>query len=218
MVAQLALASPAPPSAPAPLAIESCHEERLLAQVLRGADAVVAARRVLEAQLGLRDLSRASIPELTPLVGAVRASAVACAFELGRRVVAGAPDREWIVRAPADVAERLLPAMRGLDHEELRVVLLNTKNVAIAMRTLYVGNLAGSSVRVGEVYRDAVRGQAAAIVVAHNHPSGDPAPSAEDARITADLAAAGRLLDIELLDHVVIGDGRWVSLRGMGMM
>jgi DNA repair protein RadC len=120
------------------------------------------------------------------------------------------------VRSPADVGERMRLAMRHLQHEELRVLLLNTKNVVLAVQPLYRGNLAGSSVRVGEVFRDAVRRQAAAIVVVHNHPSGDPAPSADDLRLTAELAEAGRLLDIELLDHVVVAAEGWVSLRAMG--
>jgi DNA repair protein RadC len=97
-------------------------------------------------------------------------------------------------------------------------VLLNTKNAVTGMVTVYAGNLAGSPVRVGEVFRDAVRRQAAALVVVHNHPSGDPSPSAEDLRITRELADAGRLLDIELMDHLVIGHGRWVSLRAMGAL
>ena len=92
----------------------------------------------------------------------------------------------------------------------------NTRNVVLGRATVYVGNLAGSPVRIGEVFREAVRRQAAAVVVAHNHPSGDPSPSGEDLRITAELAEAGRLLDIELLDHLVIGHGRWVSLRAAG--
>jgi DNA repair protein RadC len=86
------------------------------------------------------------------------------------------------------------------------------------MVTVYVGNLAGSPVRVGEVFRDAVRRQAAALVVVHNHPSGDPSPSPEDLRITRELADAGRLLDIELVDHLVIGHGEWVSLRALGVL
>ena len=106
--------------------------------------------------------------------------------------------------------------MRHLEREELVVLLLNTKNVVTGRRAVYAGNLAGSSVRVGEVYRDAVRRQAAAVVVVHNHPSGDPTPSADDLRITAELAEAGRLLDIELLDHMVIGADGWVSLRSLG--
>ena len=122
----------------------------------------------------------------------------------------------WIVRAPGDVAQRLLPEMGRLEREELRVAVLNTKNVVTALTTLYVGNLAGSAIRVGEVFRDAVRRNAAAVLVVHNHPSGDPTPSGEDLRITAELAQAGRLLDIELLDHVVVGRDRWVSLRAAG--
>jgi DNA repair protein RadC len=108
--------------------------------------------------------------------------------------------------------------MRFLEREELRVLVLNTKNVVLAMSTLYVGNLAGSSVRVGEVYRDAVRRVAAGVVVVHNHPSGDPTPSADDLRVTEEIAQAGRLLDIGLIDHLVIGATRWVSLRAAGAL
>jgi DNA repair protein RadC len=88
--------------------------------------------------------------------------------------------------------------------------------VVVSEQTVYVGNLAGSAVRVGEVFRDAVRRQAAALVVVHNHPSGDPTPSADDLRITAELVQAGRLLDIEMLDHVVVAAEGWVSLRALG--
>ena len=138
------------------------------------------------------------------------------ALELARRLAASAAEPGWRIRAPTDVGERLRPAMAHLEQEELRVLLLNTKNVVNGMVTVYLGNLAGSSVRVGEVFRDAVRRQSAAIVVVHNHPSGDPSPSADDLRITAELAEAGRLLDIELLDHVVVARDGWVSLRALG--
>jgi DNA repair protein RadC len=133
-----------------------------------------------------------------------------------RRLGAAGAAPGWRVRTPADVGERMLPAMRHLEREELRTLLLNTRNVVVATQTVYVGNLSGSAVRVGEVFRDAVRRQAAALVVVHNHPSGDPTPSADDLRITAELAQAGRLLDIELLDHVVVAADRWVSLRALG--
>jgi len=144
---------------------------------------------------------------------AVRASAV---VELVRRGAARMPAERWQIRTPADLAIRLLPVMGPLEREELRVALLNTKNIVTGMATVYIGNLAGSSVRVAEVFRDAIRRNAAAIVVAHNHPSGDPAPSSEDLRITGELAAAGRLLDVELLDHLVITRDAWVSLRALG--
>jgi DNA repair protein RadC len=134
-------------------------------------------------------------------------------LELSRRLLQRSAAPGWRVRSPVDVGERMRSAMSLLEREELRVLLLSSKNVVTAVRTVYGGNLAGAPVRVGEVFRDAVRCQAAAIVVVHNHPSGDPSPSADDLRITAELAEAGRLLDIELLDHVVVAADGWVSLR-----
>jgi DNA repair protein RadC len=149
-------------------------------------------------------------------LGGRGADRAAAALQLAHRMACLPAEPGWRVRSPADVGERMRPAMRHLQHEELRVLLLNTKNVVLAVQPLYRGNLAGSSVRVGEVFRDAVRAGAAALIVAHNHPSGDPTPSGEDLRITAELAEAGRLLDIELLDHVVVAAEGWVSLRAMG--
>lgn len=177
-----------------------------------------ACRRLLSSNGGLAGLAARDPGELQHADGLSpqRSAAVAAAFELGRRVAAAGAEPGWQIRSPADVAARLRPAMRHLEREELRVLLLTTKNEVSGMRTVYAGNLAGSSVRVGEVYRDAVRRQAAAIVVVHNHPSGDPTPSADDLRITGELAEAGRLLDIELLDHVVVAARGWVSLRALG--
>ena len=141
---------------------------------------------------------------------------LAAALELGRRSAAAWPAGRWQVRTPADVADRLVPQMGRLDREELRVILLNTRNVVVAASTVYIGNVAGSLVRVAEVFRDAVRRNAPGVMVVHNHPSGDPAPSPEDLRITRELVEAGRLLDIALLDHLIIGHDRWISLRALG--
>lgn len=197
---------------------DECADEDLLAILLgSGPASRRSAHRLLDRFGTLADVMRADPAELrvagvAPSI-AVRPSA---ALELGRRVARRPPAGPWVVRTPADAAEPMVDAMGSLDREELRVLLLDTKNAVVAQRTVYRGNLAGSSVRVGEVYRDAVRRCAAAVVVAHNHPSGDPSPSGEDLRITAELAEAGRLLDIELLDHLVIGRGRWTSLRAVG--
>jgi len=189
--------------------------EELLAILLGGgAGSLAQARKLLERYDGLTGLAEAQSHEL----GGRQPRAVVAAFELGRRWAGTWPRTQWQIRTPADLAEQLLPAMGHLEREELRVILLNTKNVVTAMETVYHGNLAGSSVRVGEVYRSAVRRQAAAAVVVHNHPSGDPSPSGEDLRITGELAQAGRLLDIDLLDHLVIGHGRWISLRALGAL
>ena len=197
------------------LGAQALGDDELLAVLLGGAASARTARALLDPH-GLAGLAGAGIADL-PL-SPRRAAVLVAAVEIGRRVASAWPTPGWRVRAPADLAERLLPAMGHLEQEELRSVLLNTKNTVTGMVTVYSGNLAGSSVRVGEVFREAVRRQAAAMVVVHNHPSGDPSPSAEDQRITREMAEAGRLLDIELLDHLVIGHGRWVSLRSLGAL
>ena len=202
------------------LGVDACGDEELLAALLGpAAGAARTARRLLDRFGSLAAVCRADPVELRTagVAGAIAARPVV-AVEIGRRVARGASAERWLVRTPADAADPLLDAMGGLEREELRVLLLDTKNVVVAERTVYRGNLAGSSVRVGEVFRDAVRRCAAAIVVAHNHPSGDPSPSGEDLRITAEMAEAGRLLDIELLDHLIIGRGRWTSLRAVGAL
>jgi DNA repair protein RadC len=167
---------------------------------------------------GLAGLALSEPHAAGPMLGLAGApsSRLGWALELARRMAVSRAEPGWRIRSPADVGERLQPAMRHVEQEELRVLLLNTKNVVTGLVTVYVGNLAGSSVRVGEVFRDAVRRQSAAVVVVHNHPSGDPSPSADDLRITAELAEAGRLLDIELLDHVVVAADGWISLRALG--
>jgi len=199
---------------------DACSDEQLLALLLgSGEPARRMARRLIDRFGSLTDVVRAHPAELRIAgVGGPAALRVTATAELGRRAARVWPAEPWAIRTPTDVAEPLIDAMGALDREELRVLLLDTKNVVTAQRTVYRGNLAGSSVRVGEVYRDAVRANAAAIVVAHNHPSGDPSPSGEDLRITTELAGAGRLLDIELLDHLVIGRGRWTSLRALGAL
>jgi DNA repair protein RadC len=198
------------------LGAEAVGEVELLALAARLAPE--RARALLQSCGGLVALSASDVVELVRDHGlsSRAAQALAAQFELARRLAASRAEPGWRIRSPSDVAERMVPAMRHLEREELRVLLLNTKNVVTAATIVYAGNLAGSSVRVGEVFRLAVRRQAAAIVVVHNHPSGDPTPSADDLRITAELAEAGRLLDIELLDHVVVAADGWVSLRALG--
>jgi DNA repair protein RadC len=199
---------------------ETACEEELLAMVLGDRVATPrVARRLLDRFGSLAGVANALPLELR-VAGLSQAASLrlSASVELGRRAARAWPAEPWRIRTPTDVAEPLVDAMGALEREELRVLLLDTKNVVTAERTVYRGNLAGSPVRVGEVYRDAVRACAAAVIVAHNHPSGDPSPSGEDLRITAELAEAGSLLDIELLDHLVIGRGRWISLRALGAL
>jgi len=199
---------------------ESCADEELLALAVGdGPHARRLARRLIDRFGSLTQVLGALPAELRVAGLSPRASLrLTAVTELGRRAARVWPPSPWLIRTPLDAAEPLIDDMATLEREELRVLMLDTKNVVTARRTVYRGNLAGSSVRVGEVFRDAVRTCSAAVVVVHNHPSGDPTPSGEDLRITAELAEAGRLLDIELLDHLIIGRGRWTSLRAVGAL
>ena len=185
----------------------------------RGRSAVDLAADALVAHDGLAGLSRASEPELATVagIGPAKAAQLVAAFELGRRLLADWPAARWTIRGPADVADRLILQMGRLEREELRVVLLDTKNHVLRVITIYQGNVSSSLVRVGELFRDAVRLNAAGVILVHNHPSGDPTPSPDDLHLTAEALAAGRLLDIALLDHLVIGHDAYVSLRDRGV-
>jgi DNA repair protein RadC len=184
-----------------------------------GRSAVDLADDALARHDGLTGLARATDIELesVPGIGEAKAAQLTAAFELGRRLLADWPATRWTVRSPRDVADRLVLQMGRLEREELRVVLLNTKNVVLRVATVYQGNVSTSLVRIGELFRDAVRLNASGIIVVHNHPSGDPTPSPDDLHLTAEALAAGRLLDIDLLDHLIVGHDAWVSLRDRGV-
>lgn len=167
----------------------------------------------------LDELARADMLELTGMrgVGAARAAQLLAAFEIGRRSLSGPSGSRWTIRAPRDICDRLMPEMGRLEREELRVLLLNAKNVVLRQVTVYQGNVSAALVRVAELFRDAVRVHAAGVIVVHNHPSGDPEPSPDDLHLTAEAIAAGRLLDIALLDHVILTADSYVSLRDRGI-
>jgi DNA repair protein RadC len=185
----------------------------------RGRSAVDLAEDALARHDGLTGLARAGGLELEALpgVGSAKAAQLTAAFELGRRLMADWPTGRWTIRSPRDVADRLMLQMGRLEREELRVVLLNTKNVVLRVATVYQGNVSSSLVRVGELFRDAVRLNASGLILVHNHPSGDPTPSPDDLHLTAEALAAGRLLDIDLLDHLVVGHDAFTSLRDRGV-
>jgi DNA repair protein RadC len=185
----------------------------------RGRSAVDLAEDALGRFDGLTGLARATELELETLpgVGAAKAAQLTAAIELGRRVLADWPTGRWTIRAPGDVADRLIVQMGRLEREELRIVLLNTKNVVLRIQTVYQGNVSSSLVRIGELFRDAVRLNATGVILVHNHPSGDPTPSPDDLHLTAEALAAGRLLDIDVLDHLVVSHDAWVSLRDRGV-
>ena len=179
------------------------------------------ARDLLREYSGLRGLARASAQELAtrPGLGPAKAAQLKAALEIGRRLVGEEIAERPKVGGPEDLANLVRLEMEVLDQEQLRVFLLDTKNRVVRIQPLYQGSLNQSTVRVAEVFKAAIRENCVSIAVAHNHPSGDPTPSPEDIRVTQDLVDAGRLLDIEVLDHIIIGRGPkgWLSLRQRGL-
>jgi DNA repair protein RadC len=201
------------------LGAEHLSNAELLAILLRvgveGQDVVNLSNHLLVKFDGPLGLYRNRWEELAAVHGMGKAKAVTikAALEFGRRLMLSEAREQLQVRSPADVATLLQLEMGLLEQEHLRVVLLDTKNHVVGVRDVYRGSVNTSQVRTAEVFRDAVKENCPAIVVAHNHPSGDPTPSPEDIRVTRDLVAAGKLLDIEVLDHLVIGRSKFVSLR-----
>lgn len=191
----------------------------LLRTGLPGETAVDVAQRLLVTYGGLLGLSRADYGALCKErgLGEVKAAKLLASVELARRLAIEKPDERVRINSPEDVVVLISSEMAALDQEELRVVLLNTKNEVLRVVTVYRGSVNAAQIRVAEVFKEAVRHNAPSLVIAHNHPSGDPTPSSDDVAVTRELVQAGRLLDIEVLDHLVIGDGRHVSLRRKGL-
>jgi DNA repair protein RadC len=195
----------------------------LVAIILRvgvgGESALDMARRLLTTYDGLPGLARASFAELRAErgLGKAKTAQLKAALELGRRMLLATPEDRLVVRSPSDVAQILIAEMAHLEQENFQVLYLDTRNRLLGSERVYVGTLNASHIRVAEIFRDAVKRNCAAIIVAHNHPSGDPSPSPEDVEVTRQLIAAGKLLSIELLDHLIIGQQRFVSLRERGL-
>ncbi len=188
----------------------------LLGAVIGDADTAL---RVLATYPTIDDLCRAPVADLGIIkgLGPNRVAALQAAIELGRRAHLGSGAERRQIRAPSDAADLLLGEMGVLEQEELRVMSLDARNRILSIDTIYRGNVHSSIVRNGEVFREAIRRNAPAVIVFHNHPSGDPEPSPEDVSVTRNMISAGQLLDIELLDHLVIGQTRWVSLKERGL-
>jgi DNA repair protein RadC len=198
----------------------SLSDDELIALLVgsgtRTRSALVIANEALRAIGGLRRLGQADVTRLRSSgLGLATAARIAAACELGRRVVIAGSDGERCDTAEL-AAAALAPHFAHLERECLCVALLTRKQRLLAVTPVYGGSVAGTPVRIAELFTDAVRRQAPGILLAHNHPSGDPTPSADDIRTTRDAAAAGRLLGIEVVDHLVFGAARWVSLRRMG--
>ena len=191
----------------------------LLRTGIEGMNAVQLAQSLLMEIGGLAGLHRLSIPELQKKrgIGFAKATQIQAAIELGRRFATVHQEEKPQIQSPQDAANLVLYEMGAFEQEHLRVMLLDTRNQIMQIVEVYQGSLNSSVIRVAEVFRDAVRRNAAAIIVVHNHPSGDPTPSPEDIAVTRAFVEAGKLLDIDVLDHLVIGKNRYVSLKSKGL-
>ena len=190
---------------------QSLAEEELLAILLRtgiqGENAVAMGRRLLDDFGGINGIHQASFDDfcMAKGVGPAKAAQIKAAIELGRRLQVVTGEERPTISSPHDVARLVQYEMMGLPQEHLWVLLLNTKNQVTSIQKIYQGTLNSSTVRIAELFKAAITKNAAGVILVHNHPSGDPSPSAEDIRLTRAVVEAGKLLDIEVLDHIVIG-------------
>ncbi|AWB45726.1 hypothetical protein DCC85_17035 [Paenibacillus sp. CAA11] len=192
----------------------------LLRTGTRHESAVHVANRLLARSGGIRNIVDFSVSELmqTKGIGEAKAIQLQAGIELGRRLARSAPTEATVIRSPRDAADILMEQLRYLQKEHFVCLFLNTKNHVIAQETLSIGSLNASIVHPREVFRAAIKSSSAAVICAHNHPSGDPTPSQEDIQITRRLCEAGEIVGIDVLDHLVIGDGTYVSLKEQGFM
>jgi len=195
----------------------------LLAVVIgtgHGDDTVLhVAQNLLGAMKDLPGMVNASPTELQTVngIGPAKASRLKASLELGRRLMATPSEARPTVSNSLEAANLLMPEMMFLEQEQLRLILLDTRNRVLSTPTIYIGSLNTSVVRIGELFNRAIRDNAAALIVAHNHPSADPSPSPEDVQVTRQICEAGELLGVSVLDHVIIGRQRYVSLREKGL-
>ncbi len=204
--------------------VRALGDNELVALVLgsgyRRSSALGVANELLIRRGGLHGLVRSTCDDLSRVAGIGRAKAaqIAAAVELGRRTLTRAPSARLQMRSPRDVASYLMPAFGSLPTEQVGVVLLDTKHRVMRTTIVAVGALNSTGLIPRDVYREATLAGAASVVVFHNHPSGDPYPSPDDGLLTRRLAAAGSLLGIDLMDHIILGETRYCSFKEMGQL
>ena len=184
--------------------------------VLHVAEKVLA----LYKERGLAAITQMSARELASVkgVGLAKAATILAAVELGRRLALKAAEQQTIVHGPADAASYVMPRFRFERREHFAVLLLNAKNHILGLKTISVGTLTSSIADPREVFQAAIEGAAAGVILVHNHPSGDPTPSAEDFALTRRMVKAGKIMNIPVLDHIVLGYDKFISLKEEGMI
>jgi len=203
---------------------EAMSTVELLAILLRvgsrGESAIRLAERLLAEFGGLVGMAKARIPQLSapPGMGLAKAAQIKAAFELGKRLATSVEGPRPVIRNASDAAALMMEELRYREQECLAAILLDARNQVIRTLVLMIGTLTGSPAHPREVFKEALAHGCASLIVCHNHPSGDPTPSRDDIALTTRLAQAGEIMGIPLLDHLIIGDGRFVSLKEAGRM
>jgi DNA repair protein RadC len=196
----------------------------LLAIILRTGtreeSAVRLAERVLREMGSLRDIAQSHVEALSEIkgIGTVKAIEIRAAIELGKRLAQLGDGVKPIIHTPADVARLVMPDLRNEAQEHFKILMLDSKNQVLRSPTITVGIVNSSLIHPREVFRPALIHPCVSIILAHNHPSGDPTPSREDLDVTKQLVAAGKVLGIDVLDHIIVGDQRFVSLKERNLM
>ncbi len=205
--------------------IGKLSDQELLALIIRTGDESLSAQElagILTDRIGegLRGISHASIAELMEIkgIGKSKACSIAAAFELGRRVNSRTPKEKSRIYSASDVAKLFMADLRGEKKEHFQLVMLDSKAGVMAVEEISVGELTAAPVHPREAFSPAVKRSAASVVFVHNHPSGDPTPSGADLETTKLLCSAGKILGIRVLDHVIIGDGEYSSIKELGYL
>jgi DNA repair protein RadC len=202
---------------------ETLDDHELIAILLRTGTAqegvLRLSQRLLRESGGFVGMQRRDFRELLEFggLGPAKAATLKAALEIGRRMARLPIEERPAISSPEDVVDLIGYEMAALEQEQLRVVLLDTKNRIIRVTMVYQGSVNEASVRIAELFREAVRANAVSLIMVHNHPSGDPTPSSADVALTVEVVAAGKLLDIRVLDHLIIGQARHVSLKRLGL-
>ncbi len=203
---------------------EALSNAELLAIILRVGtqeySAIGLAEHMLSRFNGLKGIATSSVEDLSRIkgLGIAKAAQIKAMAELGKRLAASVGHSRPTIRSPQDAADLVMPELRDEPQEHFKGIFLNSKNEVLKIRTITIGSLDASMIAPRELFRDAISTNSASVIIAHNHPSGDPTPSQEDITVSKRLSEAGKVVGIEVLDHLVIGEGRWVSLKERGLM
>lgn len=203
---------------------EALSNAELLAIILRVGtqeySAIGLAEHMLSRFNGLKGIATSSVEDLSRIkgLGIAKAAQIRAMAELGKRLAASVGHSRPTIRSPQDAADLVMPELRDEPQEHFKGIFLNSKNEVLKIRTITIGSLDASMITPRELFRDAISTNSASVIIAHNHPSGDPTPSQEDISVSKRLSEAGKVVGIEVLDHLVIGEGRWASLKERGLM